>query len=372
MKKKLLFIFGTRPEAIKMAPLIHAFKYEKNIFDISICLTGQHKEMLHSVMSFFELEADYNIDLMQPNQTLFDITSRALTGIEQILDKCNPDVVFVQGDTTTAFTGALSAFYKRIKVAHLEAGLRSGNKYAPFPEEMNRQMTGVISDFHFAPTKISKENLYKENIHQNVFITGNTVIDALLWAVEKVRKNEQYAKDFSFLDLNRKIILLTGHRRENFGQPFENICNAINRFSEQYPDVQIVYPVHLNPHVQEVVRRTLDNKNNIFLIDPLDYPQLVWLMDKSYFVITDSGGIQEEAPSLGKPVLVTREVTERMEGVMAGNAKLVGTDADKIFNEASTLLEDKNSYHKMSSIANPYGIGDTSKRIVEILKKNLF
>ena len=354
-----------------MAPLIHAFQSEKDVFDISICITGQHKEMLHSVMNFFELEADYNIDLMQPNQTLFDITSRALMGIEKILDKSNPDVVFVQGDTTTAFAGALSAFYKKIKVAHVEAGLRSGNKYAPFPEEMNRKMTGAISDFHFAPTIISKENLNKENIHQNVFITGNTVIDALLWAVEKVRKNEQFAEDFSFLDFTRKIILLTGHRRENFGQPFENICKAIDRLSEQYPDVQIVYPVHLNPNVQEVVKRTLGNKANIFLIDPLDYPQLVWIMDKSYFVITDSGGIQEEAPSLGKPVLVTREVTERTEGVAAGNAKLVGTDADIIFNEASLLLDDVNNYNKMSNIANPYGIGDSSKIIVDILKKHL-
>lgn len=354
-----------------MAPLIHAFQSEKDVFDISICITGQHKEMLHSVMNFFELEADYNIDLMLPNQTLFDITARALMGIEKILDKSNPDVVFVQGDTTTAFAGALSAFYKKIKVAHVEAGLRSGNKYAPFPEEMNRKMTGAISDFHFAPTIISKENLNKENIHQNVFITGNTVIDALLWAVEKVRKNEQYAEDFSFLDFTRKIILLTGHRRENFGQPFENICKAINKLSEQYPDVQIVYPVHLNPNVQEVVKRTLGNKANIFLIDPLDYPQLVWIMDKSYFVITDSGGIQEEAPSLGKPVLVTREVTERTEGVAAGNAKLVRTDADIIFNEASLLLDDVNNYNKMSNIANPYGIGDSSKIIVDILKKHL-
>ena len=370
--KKLLFIFGTRPEAIKMAPLIHAFSRERKLFAVSICLTGQHKEMLHSVMEFFELKADYDIELMQPNQTLFDITARALTGIEKVLEQSAPDLVFVQGDTTTAFAGALSAFYKKIKVVHIEAGLRSGNKYAPFPEEMNRKMTGSIADFHFAPTGVARENLFRENITEDVYVTGNTVIDALLWAVEKVRKKEDYANLFSFLDLNRKIILLTGHRRENFGQPFENICEAISRLSKQYPEIQIVYPVHLNPNVQEVVNKRLGNKQHIYLIAPLDYPQLVWLMDRSYFVITDSGGIQEEAPSLGKPVLVMRDVTERMEGVLAGNAKLVGTDTEKIFSAASALLDDRNGYEKMAGIANPYGIGDSSKKIVEIIKKHFY
>ena len=367
--KKLLFVFGTRPEAIKMAPLIHACNMHKEQFKVVVCLTGQHREMLQQVMAFFEIEADYNIDLMRPNQTLFDITANALKGIEGVLNETQPDIVLVQGDTTTAFAGALSAFYKRIKVAHIEAGLRSYNKYAPYPEEANRKMAGVLTDLHFAPTPAAAENLFNEGIRDNVFVTGNTVIDALLWGVNKVRGDKKYAQSFGYLDLAKKIILVTGHRRENFGEPFENICNALAKLSNNYPDVQIVYPVHLNPNVQEVVNRKLSGRDNIFLVAPLEYPNLIWLMDKCYFVITDSGGIQEEAPSLGKPVLVMREVTERMEGVEAGTAMLVGTDSDKIVSEATRLLEDEIAYQQMSHAVNPYGTGNTAQEIVSLLSK---
>jgi len=366
--KKLLFVFGTRPEAIKMAPLIHECNKYPHELEVKICLTGQHREMLQQVMDFFEIRSDYNIDLMKPNQTLFDITASALKGIENVLNDCNPDVVLVQGDTTTAFAGALSAFYKQIKVAHVEAGLRSHNKYAPFPEEINRKMTGVITDFHFAPTPAAAHNLSLENIRENVFVTGNTVIDALLWAVQKVRGDKKFEENFRFLDFSKKIILVTGHRRENFGEPFENICDALAYLCETYKDIQIVYPVHLNPNVQEVVKRKLSGKQNIFLIAPLDYPNLVWLMDKSYFVITDSGGIQEEAPSLGKPVLVMRDVTERMEGVEAKTAMLVGTSKEKIITEASKLIDNMHAYETMSKAVNPYGTGNSAAEIVTILK----
>ncbi len=369
--KKLLFVFGTRPEAIKMAPLIHACATRKDLFDVKVCLTGQHREMLQQVMAFFEIEADYNIDLMRPNQTLYDITANALKGIEGVLNETQPDLVLVQGDTTTAFAGALSAFYKRVKVAHIEAGLRSHNKYAPYPEEANRKMAAVLTDLHFAPTPAAAENLLNEGIKENVFVTGNTVIDALLWGVKKVRDDKKYAESFGYLDVEKKIILVTGHRRENFGQPFENICNALAELSDKYPAVQIVYPVHLNPNVQEVVNRKLSGRENIFLVAPLEYPNLIWLMDKCYFVITDSGGIQEEAPSLGKPVLVMREVTERMEGVEAGTAMLVGTDTDKIITEATRLLEDEIAYRQMSQAVNPYGTGNTAQEIVSLLSKHV-
>ncbi len=367
--KKLLFVFGTRPEAIKMAPIIHAAKNHPELFNVKICLTGQHKEMLYSVMDFFELKADTDLALMKPNQTLFDITADAIRGLEKVLNEYEPEIVLVQGDTTTAFAGALAAYYKKIKVAHIEAGLRSHDKYAPFPEEINRKMVGTIADFHFAPTEAAAENLFMENISEAVFITGNTVIDALLWAVQKIRIADIYAKPFHFLDLNKKIILVTGHRRENFGTPFENICEALSVISSKYPEVQIVYPVHLNPNVQTIVKERLSNKSNVFLINPLDYPHLIWLMDKSYFVITDSGGIQEEAPSLGKPVLVMRDVTERMEGVTAGTALLVGTSKERIIEEASLLLDDTEHYQTMSKAVNPYGDGTTAEQIISILAK---
>lgn len=369
--KKLLFVFGTRPEAIKMAPIIHEAKKHPAIFEVVICVTGQHKEMLQHVMDFFELKADIDLALMKPNQTLFDITADALRGLEKVLTEQQPDLVLVQGDTTTAFAGALAAYYKKIKVAHIEAGLRSFDKYAPFPEEMNRKMAGVIADYHFPPTANAAENLQKENITENIFVTGNTVIDALLWAVEKTRTNNSYGNLFPFLDHSKKVILVTGHRRENFGQPFENICDALSYISGKYPDVQIVYPVHLNPNVQNIVREKLSDKSNVFLIDPLDYPHLVWLMDKSNFVITDSGGIQEEAPSLGKPVLVMREVTERMEGVTAGTALLVGTSKEKIITEAEKLLTDTAHYQQMAKAVNPYGDGSSAAQIINALIKNL-
>ncbi len=368
--KKILFVFGTRPEAIKLAPVIHAC-YQYDNLNVKICLSGQHKEMLHQVMDFFGLKADYNLELMKPNQTLFDITADGLRLIENVLNEFEPDLVIVQGDTTTTFVAALAAFYKKIKIAHVEAGLRSFNKYSPFPEEVNRKMTSTITDLHFAPTQKAVDNLYNENIRSNIFLTGNTVIDALLWAVDKVRNDNSYQNLFNDIDLNKKTILITGHRRESFGKPFENICNAITILAEKYTEAQFIYPVHLNPNVQKIVHEKLAGYRNIFLITPLDYPHLVWLMDKCYFVITDSGGIQEEAPSLGKPVLVIRDVTEREEGIRAGTAILVGTSAEKITKEAIRLMEDKVSYEKMSKAVNPYGKGDSAKIIADIILKTL-
>ena len=368
---KILFVFGTRPEAIKLAPVIHACYRREKEFDVKICLTGQHKEMLYQVMDFFQLKADYDLQLMKPDQTLFDITAHGLTLIEKVLNEFRPELVVIQGDTTTTFVAALAAFYNKIKVAHVEAGLRSGDKYSPFPEEINRKMTSIITDFHFAPTQRAVENLRKENIKSNIFLTGNTVIDALLWAVEKIKDDSSYQQFFSYLDLNRKIILITGHRRESFGKPFENICDAISMLANKYPAIQFVYPVHLNPNVQEIVRKRLAGHKNIFLIAPLDYPLLVWLLSKCYFVITDSGGIQEEAPSLGKPVLVIRNVTEREEGLEAGTAILVGTTTEKITEEVVRLVENKNAYAKMADSVNPYGDGNSAGVIVDIISKEL-
>jgi len=368
--KRILFVFGTRPEAIKLAPVIHAC-YQLDKLDVGVCLSGQHKEMVSQVMDFFQLKADYTLDLMKPDQTLFDITANGLRLIENVLNEFKPDLVVVQGDTTTAFVAALAAFYKKIKLAHVEAGLRSFDKYSPFPEELNRKMTSSIADFHFAPTQKAVDNLHNENIHSNVFLTGNTVIDALLWAVNKVRDNSSFQKAFTYLDPDKKSILITGHRRESFGKPFENICNAIILLAEKYPEVQFVYPVHLNPNVQKIVHEKLAGHKNIFLIAPLDYPHLVWLMDKSYLVITDSGGIQEEAPSLGKPVLVIRDVTERQEGIDAGTAVLVGTSVEKITAEATRLMEDKVIYDTMSRAVNPYGDGNSAKMVADIILKNL-
>jgi UDP-N-acetylglucosamine 2-epimerase (non-hydrolysing) len=372
-KKKVLFIFGTRPEAIKMAPLIKEFQSKPDIFVTEVCITAQHRQMLDQVLDFFSIIPDYDLDLMKANQTLFSITSRGLQGLEEVLDKSQPDLVFVQGDTTTAFIGALSGFYKKIKVAHIEAGLRSKNKYSPFPEEANRILAGHLADFHFAPTKQAKDNLSIENILDHVYVVGNTVIDALFLGLNIIeeRGDETYKDFFKFLDLDKKIILVTGHRRESFGEPFENICTAIKQISDKYADVEIVYPVHLNPNVQEPVNRILKDSKNIHLISPLEYPSLIWLMSKSYLVLTDSGGIQEEAPSLGKPVLVMRDVTERVEGVEAGTAKLVGTDIQKIYNEVSVLLNEKSAYEDMAKAINPYGNGHTSEYIVKQIIKCL-
>jgi len=360
---KVLFLFGTRPEAIKRAPLIKEFKSEEN-FKIKVCVTAQHRQMLDQVLNFFNIKPDYDLNLMKPNQSLFDITSNTLKGLEDVLEKEKPDLIFVQGDTTTAFVGALAGFYKKIKVAHIEAGLRSHNKYSPFPEEINRVLVGHLADYHFAPTKRAKENLFKENIKENVFVVGNTVIDALFLGLDIIKKEgeEKYYKYFDFIDFSKKIILVTGHRRESFGKPFENICYALKEIANSFSNVEIVYPVHLNPNVRKPVNKILKNQERIHLIEPLEYPYLIWLMSRSYLVLTDSGGIQEEAPSLGKPVLVMREVTERIEGIEAGTAKLVGTNKEKIEKEVKKLLENKGDYDKMSKAVNPYGEGDSSKK----------
>ncbi len=368
-KLKLLFIFGTRPEAIKLAPLIIKGKELNNRYDIKVCITGQHRSMLDQVMDFFELKADYDLNLMRPSQTLFTITADALTKLEPVLDDYLPDYVVVQGDTTTAFAGALAAYYKQVKVIHIEAGLRSGDKWSPFPEEINRKLAGVITDIHFAPTEKAKQNLLLENICENVYVVGNTVIDALLIGLEKIKANhELYAKEFSFLQPNTKKILVTGHRRESFGKPFEEICEAIKQIAQE-PGVEVIYPVHLNPNVQQPVRDILGSCSNVHLIDPLPYPQLIWLMNNSYIVLTDSGGIQEEAPTLGKPVLVMRNVTERQEGVDAGTAKLVGNKGADILKETLRLLKDREAYNKMATAVNPYGDGKTSQYIFDLLDK---
>lgn len=328
--------------------------------------------MLTQVLDFFGVTPHEDLALMKPGQTLFDITADVLLALNPVLDRVQPDVLVVQGDTTSAFTGALAAYYKKIPVAHIEAGLRSGDKYAPFPEEMNRKMTGVLADFHFAPTVTAKDNLHAENIKEHVYITGNTVIDALLMALDLVKDQSAYGDYFNFLDPAKKTILVTGHRRESFGQPFEEICMAIRDIAEQYAgQVQIVYPVHLNPQVQEPVQRLLKDIPGVHLIAPLDYPYLVWLMQHSYLVLTDSGGIQEEAPALGKPVLVMREVTERTEGITAGTARLVGTTRQNIVAHSRMLLDDATLYEKMARAVNPYGDGNSAKVITDTLYKVL-
>ena len=366
--RKILFIFGTRPEAIKMAPLIKVLEKE---FNVKICVTGQHREMLDQVMRFFGLEADYDLNIMKPNQSLYELTASLIKGLEPVIADFGPDLIFVQGDTTTAFVGALAGFYKKTRIAHLEAGLRSENKYSPFPEEINRVLVGKLADFHFAPTQRAKENLLKEGITENIWVVGNTVIDALFLGLDIIKSEgeDKYYRYFDFLDFSKKIILVTGHRRESFGKPFRNICFALKEIADSFEDIEIVYPVHLNPNVRKPVYEILQGRPRIHLIEPLDYPYLIWLMSKSYLILTDSGGIQEEAPSLGKPVLVMREVTERIEGVEAGTAKLVGTNKEKIVSEVSNLIRLKEEYTKMARAVNPYGDGTTSKKILKILKK---
>ena len=362
--KKVLLVFGTRPEAIKMAPLVKALEEESSIIS-KVCVTAQHREMLDQVLELFEIVPDYDLDTIKSNQDLYSITSDILLKMRYILDDFRPDLILVHGDTTTTSATSLASFYAKIEIGHIEAGLRTGNLYSPWPEEANRQITGVLATYHFVPTVVSKNNLLKENkIEKNIVITGNTVIDALFLALEKIKKKNR------LLDgIQSKFILVTGHRRENFGDGFINICKALKEIAINNQNIDIVYPVHLNPNVKKPVNRILSNINNIHLIEPLCYEDFIYLMDKSYFIITDSGGIQEEAPSLGKPVLVMRDTTERPEAIEYGTVKLVGTDRDKIVKEAQKLIDDKKAYEKMSKAHNPYGDGKASKRIVEFIKK---
>jgi UDP-N-acetylglucosamine 2-epimerase (non-hydrolysing) len=371
MKNKLLFVFGTRPEAIKMVPLIKAISQTEE-FSYKVCVTGQHRKMLDQVLNFFNIEPDFDLELMKPNQTLADVTGDVVRGIHKIIsDDYSPDYLIVQGDTTTAMAGALAGFYAKIKVIHIEAGLRSHNKYSPYPEEMNRVLIASLAELHFAPTNAALSNLLTEGVSASkVWNVGNTVIDALFLGLEKIKSAgaNTYEQSFNFLNRSKKLILVTGHRRENFGKPFENICRALRTIADRNHDVEIVYPVHLNPNVREPANRILDNHESVHLIEPLDYANLIWLLNECALVITDSGGIQEEAPALGKPVLVMREVTERMEGVNAGTAKLVGTDYSRIVDECEALLHDQYYYEQMAKAVNPYGDGTSSIKIVSILK----
>lgn len=370
MKTKNLIIFGTRPEAIKMAPLVKEFQKHEEL-DTKVCVTAQHREMLDQVLDFFEITPDYDLDLMKPNQNLFFLTADLITGLKPVLEDYQPDYVYVHGDTSTSSIAALAAFYAGIKVCHIEAGLRTHNKWSPFPEEMNRQLTGRLTDFHFAPTTASRANLLRENVsEQHVLVTGNTVIDALMDSSEKVQTldNDEISQLKKITDPDKKLILVTGHRRENHGQGFINICEALKKIAVNNPGVQILYPVHLNPNVQQPVYEILSGVDNIQLIDPLTYPAFVWAMNQSYLIITDSGGVQEEAPSLGKPVLVMRDSTERPEAVDAGTVILVGTDKDKIVSECEDLLRNSKRYNTMSALHNPYGDGKACKRIAEFIK----
>lgn len=371
--KKILIVYGTRPEAIKMAPLVKEFQKHPESFKIIVCLTGQHRQMLDQINSFFGIKGDYDLNLMKPNQTLFDIVSGCLLGLKGILEKERPDLVFVQGDTSTVLAGAIASYFCKVPVAHLEAGLRSGNKHSPFPEEGNRIITGHIADWHFAPTETAVENLRREGIAKNVFKVGNTVIDALYLGLDLIKKTDgqAYKSFFNFIDFSKRIILVTGHRRESFGEGFEHICKAISHLANSYSDVEFVYPMHCNPNVREPVMKHLSDKKNVHLIEPLDYPYLIWLMENVFFVLTDSGGIQEEAPALGKPVLVMRNVTERQEGVDAGTARLVGTDFDGIVRNCELLLNDSEAYGKMANAVNPYGDGTASKQIVKIVHERM-
>lgn len=364
---KHIFIFGTRPEAIKMAPLIKAFQGHEG-YHCTVAVTGQHREMLDQVLQFFNVAPDFDLNLMSKDQTLHEITARALTGLKGILDEFRPDNIFVQGDTTSALVGALAGYYDKINVSHIEAGLRSGNLYSPFPEEGNRLMIGRIANHHFAPTDQAVQNLRQEGTSNNVFKVGNTVIDALLLGLEIIKGKNQndFYNFFKNVDFNKRIILVTSHRRESFGGPFIETCNALKDIAAAFPDVQIVYPVHLNPNIKIPVHNLLSDVSNIHLIEPLSYPTLIWLINKAYLVLTDSGGIQEEAPTLGKPVLVLRDVTERIEGIEAGTAKLVGTNRQKIVEESRRLLTDQTHYLQMANAVNPYGDGTTSEQILNI------
>lgn len=382
---KIMLVFGTRPEAIKMAPLVKEFQKYPDKFETIICVTGQHRQMLDQVLDIFEIKPDYDLNIMKQGQDLYDVTARVLTGMRDVLILSNPDIVLVHGDTTTSTAAALAAFYQQIPVGHVEAGLRTHNIYSPWPEEMNRQITGRIATFDFAPTPLSKENLLREGIENGkITVTGNTVIDALYWVVDKIKNDADLKEklrselkrsgyDIYRLNNGKKLVLITGHRRENFGDGFISMCKAIKTLSEKYPDVDFVYPMHLNPNVRkpihEVFGNNLNNLGNMFFIEPLEYLSFVYLMEKSNIVLTDSGGIQEEAPGLGKPVLVMRETTERPEALKAGTVKLVGTNFVKIVKEVSLLIEDEKYYEKMSRAVNPYGDGRACERIINTLLK---
>lgn len=381
--KKVMLVFGTRPEAIKMAPLVKEFQKYPERFETIVCVTGQHREMLDQVLHLFEITPDYDLNIMKQGQDLYDVTARVLTGMRDVLKEAQPDVVLVHGDTTTSTAAALAAFYQQIPVGHVEAGLRTHNIYSPWPEEMNRQITGRIATYHFAPTPLSRQNLLAEGVKDDqITVTGNTVIDALYMVVDKIKRDKSLDTDLKALlknagyDVNRlsdgkKLVLVTGHRRENFGDGFIHMCTAIKDLTQKYPNVDFVYPMHLNPNVRkpihEVFGEDLSNLGNMFFIEPLEYLSFVYLMEKSTIVLTDSGGIQEEAPGLGKPVLVMRDTTERPEALEAGTVKLVGTNYDKIVNEVSTLLDNRAYYEKMSKAVNPYGDGLSCKRIVSTL-----
>jgi UDP-N-acetylglucosamine 2-epimerase (non-hydrolysing) len=369
--KKILIIFGTRPEAIKMAPLVNQFLAD-NRFETKVCVTGQHREMLDQVLNFFDVIPDYDLSLMKPNQNLYNLTAELVSGLKPVLESFQPDYVFVHGDTTTTMAASIASFYSGAKVCHVEAGLRTNNIMSPFPEEMNRQLTGRLATYHFAPTIKSQENLLKENVSiENIIVTGNTVIDALLESSNRIKnlENEEVLELKGKLDFRNKIILVTGHRRENHGQGFINICEALKEIALKNSNVEIIYPVHLNPNVLKPANELLGDVVNIHLVKPLSYPSFVWLMNRSYLIITDSGGVQEEAPSLGKPVLVMRETTERPEAVEVGTVILVGTNSNKIIKETQALLENTKKYTSMSTLHNPYGDGKACKRIIEFISK---
>ena len=380
--KKVMLVFGTRPEAIKMAPLVKAFQKDKDNFKTIVCVTGQHREMLDQVLQIFDIKPDYDLNIMKHGQDLYDVTARVLTGMRDVLNEVKPDVVLVHGDTTTSTAAALAAFYQQIAVGHVEAGLRTRNIYSPWPEEMNRQLTGRIATYNFAPTALSEKNLKEEMVHGQIYVTGNTVIDALHMVVDRLKNDRALAEkqiqilldagyDVNRLNDGRKLVLITGHRRENFGEGFINMVTAIKDLTEKYPNVDFVYPMHLNPNVRkpihEVFGQDLSNLGNMFFIEPLQYLEFVYLMEKSTIVLTDSGGIQEEAPGLGKPVLVMRDTTERPEALESGTVHLVGTNHDLIVDEVSTLLDDSTAYEKMSKAVNPYGDGKACYRIVKAL-----
>lgn len=378
MVRKILIVFGTRPEAIKMAPVVKELQNRPDIFDVKVCVTAQHRQMLDQVLKIFDIAPDYDLNIMQPGQDLHDVTARVVLGLRDVLSAFKPDVVLVHGDTTTSMAAALAAYYQKIAVGHVEAGLRTNNIYSPWPEEINRQVTARIARYHFAPTETSRLNLLKENIApEAIMVTGNTVIDALLMVIEKIRKDQSLEMKLrntlekcGYQLADRRYILVTGHRRENFGQGFLNICHSLKQIAENNPAIDIVYPVHMNPNVRMPVNEILSGIDNVYLIEPLEYQEFVYLMSQCYLILTDSGGIQEEGPSLGKPVLVMRETTERPEAVEAGTVKLVGTDPDRIVKETQLLLEHSDLYNEMAHAHNPYGDGKAALRIAQYLQEN--